>query len=422
MKLSIACQFLRFHRPCDNCTGIQIAQPGSSSVDNDNMPMQRTMIHVCMGLVMIDQRSSIISLVHYSLQEYFQNCRVDFFRQGETTIAETCLTILSFEEFSKGYCYSDKKFEARLLQFPVYIYAACNWGHHAREAEKVNAEIILSFLQNDLKLSAASQAMFFPSFKSRGYSQRFPYHFTGVHAASFFGLKDIVNDLLVAKAEPDIMDGYGQRPLLLAARNGHIEVVERLLAANADVNAGILRTDGRTAIQAAAEGGYLKIVERLLAANANVNAAATEYGRTALQAAARVGHLEVVERLLTANAAVNAAGGDGLGGRTAIQAAAEGGHLEVVERLLTTNADVNAVGWHDDFTALQLAAKGGHLSVVERLLIVNADANAAAADFQGRTALQAAAEGGHVKVVKRLLAANADVNAAAAEHSGRTAL
>ena len=45
------------------------------------------------------------------------------------------------------------------------------------------------------------------------------------------------------------------------------------------------------------------MVERLLAADADVNAAAAEpYGRTALQAAAQRGHLEVVKRLKRAGA------------------------------------------------------------------------------------------------------------------------
>lgn len=43
----------------------------------------------------------------------------------------------------------------------------------------------------------------------------------------------------------------------------------------------------------------LDVVDRLLAAKAHVNAAAAEYcGRTALQAAGGRGHLEVVDRLL----------------------------------------------------------------------------------------------------------------------------
>jgi hypothetical protein len=157
------------------------------------------------------------------------------------------------------------------------------------------------------------------------------------------------------------------------------------------------------ALQAAAGGGHLDVVERLLAAEADVNAAATaRYGRTALQAAAEGGHLNVMERLLAAKADVNAAA-TASHGRTALQAAAEGGHLNVVERLLAAKADVNAAAaTYGGRTALQAAAGSGHLDVVERLLTAKADVNAAAATYGGRTALQAAAEGGHLEVVERL--------------------
>jgi ankyrin repeat protein len=188
--------------------------------------------------------------------------------------------------------------------------------------------------------------------------------------------------------------------LLYAAREGCNNALASLLRAGADVNVQVC---DRTAVQAAAEGGHLEVVERLLAAKADVNArAADENGRTALRAAAEGGHLEVVERLLAAKADVNAPAGE-WDGRTALQAAAEGGHLEVVERLLAAKADVNAPAADDNGrTALQAAAEGGHLEVVERLLAAKADVNAHAADDNGRTALRAAAQGGHLEVVESL--------------------
>jgi len=96
----------------------------------------------------------------------------------------------------------------------------------------------------------------------------------------------------------------------------------------------------------AAGEGQLAIVEKLLAANADINAAATDRssGLTALQAAAKAGHLAIVEKLLAANADVNAAATGGSGGRTALEAAAEKGYLNVVEKLLSANADANATG------------------------------------------------------------------------------
>lgn len=88
------------------------------------------------------------------------------------------------------------------------------------------------------------------------------------------------------------------RLCIVAAECGYLEVVERLLTANADVNAAPGYDGGRTALQAAAGGGHLEMLWRLLTANADVNAVPAQYsGPTALQAAVEGGHMEVVERL-----------------------------------------------------------------------------------------------------------------------------
>ncbi|KAI9764860.1 MAG: hypothetical protein M1840_008006 [Geoglossum simile] len=232
-----------------------------------------------------------------------------------------------------------------------------------------------------------------------------------LQAAAREGHLDMVERLLAAKADVNTAanaGNAGQTALQAAAGGGYLNIVEKLLTAKADVNAAAANTTaGRTALQAAAGAGHLDVVERLLAERADVNAAAGR-GQTALQAAAGGGYFNVVERLLMANADVSATAARGDTGRTAFQAAAEGGHVDVVERLLAAGADVNAptTGW----TALQAAAKGGHLDVVEILLAAKADVNAPA---PSQTALQAAAAGGHLDIVEKLLAGGADVNAAA---------
>jgi ankyrin repeat protein len=250
----------------------------------------------------------------------------------------------------------------------------------------------------------------------------------GLPCAAGGGHLEIVQRLLDAKADVNAagVKYMGRTTLQAAAEGGHLEVVQILLDAKADVNAAAIdEYGGRTALQAAAEGGHLEVVQRLLDAKADVNAATAKHGgRTALQGAAWGGHLEVVQRLLDAKADVNSAiaSADKYGGRTALQEAAGGGHLEIVQRLLGAKADVNAAADRDGGrTALQAAAGGGYLEVVQRLLDAKADVNAAAAEFGGHTALQAAAGGGYLEVVQRLLDAKADVNAAAANW-GRTAL
>jgi hypothetical protein len=203
-----------------------------------------------------------------------------------------------------------------------------------------------------------------------------------------------------------------------ASRRGKIELVKCILDSN-----NYRSTEATRALQAAAEGGHIDVIEKLLAAQVDINTAPA-YGnrRTALQAAAEGGHIDVVERLLAVNTDVNAAAAHH-NGRTAIQAAAGGGNINIVETLLIAQADVNADATYNyGRTALQAAAEGGYIDIVERLLAAQADVNAAPARDGGRTALQAAAEGGYIDVVERLLAVNADVNAAAAFHNGCTAL
>lgn len=42
------------------------------------------------------------------------------------------MTYLLFETFQEGMCSNDSDFEVRLGQYPLYFYAARNWGHHDR--------------------------------------------------------------------------------------------------------------------------------------------------------------------------------------------------------------------------------------------------------------------------------------------------
>jgi ankyrin repeat protein len=245
--------------------------------------------------------------------------------------------------------------------------------------------------------------------------------------ASGEGLMAVV-DLLIENDEDAIGFVYYTKypPLTIAAKNGHLRIVERLLQEKHAIEkwAVIERRSGipgRTALQIAAENGHLEIVERLFEENVNVNAPADKHhGRTALQAASGSGHIKIVEKLLRAKADANAPAAP-YRGRTALQAAAEGGYLNIVERLLQAGAEVNAepVRYHGR-TALQAAVQGGHIAIIERLLEEKADVNALPAQKGGITALRAAIRGGHLEIVDRLLQEGVGVHAK--EKGSRTAL
>ena len=99
-------------------------------------------------------------------------------------------------------------------------------------------------------------------------------------------------------------------------------------------------------------------------------------------------------------------------------------HTEQLNIMLYAKRDLLIARSSSDELSLGIrnACHLGHIEIVERLLQEKADVNAAAAESSGKTALQAAAGGGHLAVVERLLQEKADINAAAAKYHGRTAL
>lgn len=237
----------------------------------------------------------------------------------------------------------------------------------------------------------------------------------GLRAACKVGrVLDVHERTLVDGAETEnipLKSNVFKSALERASYNGHLQVMEKLIAAGAEIGRISIDEDGGTTLLVASSRGDLLAVEQLLEEGTDVNARPAEYhGRTALQVAAQQGHLHVVERLLAARADINADPAV-MGGRTALQAAAHGGHLQVLERLLAAGANINAgPAMHSGRTALQAAAQGGYLQLAKLLLEAGATINANPAEFSGKTALQAAAEEGHIQLLDLLLEAGADVD------------
>jgi ankyrin repeat protein len=126
---------------------------------------------------------------------------------------------------------------------------------------------------------------------------------TATIAASYGGYHEIV-DLLVS-ANEDCMNGRfknGSTPLMTAALNGHLSVVQVLLKHGVEVNAR--NEDSWSALAVAAQKGCLQITKLLLAAHAEVDAV-TDRGYTPLMLAVKAGHLELTKVLVEHGAQVN---------------------------------------------------------------------------------------------------------------------
>jgi serine/threonine-protein phosphatase 6 regulatory ankyrin repeat subunit B len=181
-----------------------------------------------------------------------------------------------------------------------------------------------------------------------------------------------------------------QEPLINAASNGDLRRVKALLASGgSDVNSRLIQFDDVTALMTASYEGHLEVVQALLAAKANVNARRND-GGTALMMASQEGHLEVVRALLDAKADVNARRYDGA---TALMLASQEGHLEVVRTLLDARADVSVnAEWSNGISVLIMGHRNGKPEEAMR---------------KGVTALILAAQGDHQEVVQLLKSAGA---------------
>ena len=384
---------------------------GEKELDPENVPDVEDLVSVCAGLVVVDEESAIIRLVHYTTQEYFERIREEWNPSAQLDIASTCLTYLSFGTFRSGSCSTDKEFKERLRQSKFLDYAAKHWGQHTLTVQDKVCELASPFLLHSGSISCAAQVMSVPDYEYRNYSQGYHSKTTGLHLTAQFELSRLSQKLL-PKLEREIViavnakDSRNQTPLFLAAAYGHDGMVKLLLDKGANVNA----QGGRygNALQAASYGGHEQVVKLLLDSGANVNAQGGEYGN-ALYAASNGGHEQIVKLLLDSGANVNAQGKNG----NALYAASARGYEQVVKLLLDSGANVNAQGKNYG-NALHTASAGGYKQAVKLLLDKGADVNAQGGCYGN--ALQAASAGGYEQAVKLLLDKGADVNVQGGEY------
>jgi len=129
-------------------------------LEEGNLLESDSLADVCAGLVIIENESQIVRLVHFTTEEFFRSSPEALFPDADTQISKTCLTYLSFDTFGEGPCHSDKEFEARIQHFPFLSYAANYWGYHLRrQPERELQTMALLFLNTKANLLASIQVM-----------------------------------------------------------------------------------------------------------------------------------------------------------------------------------------------------------------------------------------------------------------------
>lgn len=242
---------------------VEVGQP---QIDKENLPSINDMVSVCAGLVTVDEESNVIQFAHYTALNYFNQARKHWFPNAEADVANICLTYVQFDTFKSGPCKTEQEFRERIQSNPLYVYAACNWGHHARKASRLLNKVT-EFLECEEAINASLQAeMVYRNGSMNLYHlQNYPRHMTGLHLAAYFGIEETVRDLLGKGVDVDPKDDSRKTPLHWAAQSGHQAVVKLLILAGAHLNSK--DNDGKIPLDWAVQLKHEAVAKLLLEAD-----------------------------------------------------------------------------------------------------------------------------------------------------------
>jgi len=409
---------------------------GSTDINTNNVPSIRTVLGCCQGLAVVDEGSSTIRLIHFTLKEYLSG-HANLFERPHSTIAETCLTYLNFRAIRD--LSASPSPDPRGT--PLLGYSSLYWGTYIRMELSDRSRYLALDLLNQYDNHISAQLLW-RSTVEWYFNSRKP--FSALHCISYFGIAEVATDLIRTKrCDVNELDSAGLTPLMWAAKYGCEEVV-KLLLHQKHTQPDIPDTwHGRTALSWAAGNGNEEVV-RLFLGPSFVNPGSVggwwgkvlqvmnllfgrkyvnpdrpdNRGQTPLSWAAENGCDAAVELLLEREDVIPDR--PDISGRAPLSWAAENGRDGVV-KLLLGREDVNPDRPDEHGrTPLLWATRNGYDEVVE-LLLEQEDVSPDRPDNYGRTPLSWAARNGRAEVVKQLLGRE-DVSPDRSDNDGRTPL
>ncbi|KAL0740679.1 hypothetical protein Bca4012_082192 [Brassica carinata] len=192
----------------------------------------------------------------------------------------------------------------------------------------------------------------------------------------------------------------GETPLYTASENGHSFVVEEMLKHMSLETASIAARNGFDPFHVAAKQGHLEVLKKLLETFPNLAMTTDLSCTTALHTAATQGHIDVVNLLLETDS--NLAKIAKNNGKTALHSAARMGHVEVVKSLIGNDPSIGFRTDKKGQTALHMAVKGQNDGIVVELVKPDV-AVLSVEDNKGNTPLHIATNKGRVKIVQCLV-------------------
>jgi len=176
-------------------------ETGSTDLDLENIPVLRTLLASCLGLVVVEAPSSTVRLVHFTLQEHL-SCDQTLFLSPHSTIAAVCLTYLNFG------CIRDLSptLYPTPTATPLLEYASVYWGRHIRRGMTENIKILAPKLLHRFDEHISAQLLLMHYNLDRGGGPYFgeaggPMGFSGLHSV----LNGAVRPSLVRTGTDDVL-------------------------------------------------------------------------------------------------------------------------------------------------------------------------------------------------------------------------
>ena len=224
--------------------GDKTLREGRLVTDND-------LTSACAGIVVVNQ--GVIRLAHYTAEKYLKDNESTIFKDAQSSMAETCLVYLLFDEFAP---ISQDLVADRLKHRPFLLYAADHWGDHASLKTKGNVNrLAFEFLSNPSKVMNAFQVMSNPQFRKE-------VNVTGLHVAAYFGMDKLAKKLLAKGFLINAATQRGETALHWAAFNNQQRFMKVLIDNGANLN--LKDADGRTALHTAVINEDVLAVQLLL--------------------------------------------------------------------------------------------------------------------------------------------------------------
>ena len=388
-----------------------------TSLDPRALPKMEALISSCCGLVVVEDESWIVRLVHYTTEEYFRR-KLPHYRSPEAHryFAGILVTYLSFSTFATfsqnkmdqylrqqtaeggrlyrytgrfwGNGYEVESYLKDLFESTALLnYAAKYWGHHARHAltnrychryiglSRADTEtkitdnswnleqMIPDLLDKKANIACANEFFYSTKTKLGFWHYRSPTDITNLHIVASFGIRYFVECFLVQEIDISLRDSAGRTALHNAARNGHVDVVRLLLDAGASIDT--LDLDRRSALVWAVRKNQISVTKLLLKRGSGLQLRDPDARRHSLMSiAAAAGHEKMVE-LLAAHFTDDPTLNRLMGNALVIAALSE---RSGIVRLLMRERVCWTISNQYSMKAMIEAASEGHVSIMRILL------------------------------------------------------